>query len=500
MVNTPSSQPKPEPFPIPGVAIASHPSVILKVRDLRRWIDDLPLGNPPKAGQMLLQQLRLLVRDPQPGARFESLLELYNTPLRQLLPIVQERLPANPDSALPLDQLDDLLIELLTELAYGHLRIANESLVTGKAPSAETLFRAMRLLNDALNIQRLHYRRLETRLWQLLLSIFQQAEQLQVDRQRIEYTAQKQTDDPDSIHGLFFSALIISLCDPHHRRPSELLDWSRWTAGHTALLGLTILPQGAFAIPVDVSGTLSPLAGARIGRPGPETHYLATDRFLQQLQDDPTAVPGLHRALTDLIKGRKTPEQRQTPRQPCNHPYRLVHGLRNIHQRLTELTQGETASREAVPSVACRQINQSKFGAAFHLQGPLNPPLTVGEPILAEMDTASGPGTPVGFSASIRRLVSDEHQQIEIGVEKLQGRLVPLTIVGAAAERTRGDNHALLLATEAGKYTLLAAHSIYREGDVVATEGPSMRYKLRMLRLTATVQHTVSIEVDTTDG
>ena len=500
MVDAPSSPPKPKPFSIPALAIASHPGVMLAARELRRWIDDLPLANPPKASYLLLQQLRLLVRDPQPGARFGTLLRLYDAPLQQLLLIVNERLPTGPDSALPLDQLENLLVELLTELAYGHLRTANEMIAVGKAPATETLFRAMRLLDSAQHIQRQHYRPLVMEHWRLMLRVFQLAGQQQVTRERVEFAAQ-QTDDPDTIHGLFFRSLIISLCDPHHRRPSELRDWYRWTGVHTALLDLTVLPQGAFAIPLDISGTLSPLAGARAGRPGTETRYLATDRFLQCLQDESNSPQGLRQALADLIKGRKTSEQRQTERHPRNHPYRLLYGLRNIHQRLTELTQGAEPSMHALSPVACRQINQSKFGAAFQLQGPLNPPLTVGEPILAEAETSSGAATPVGFAASIRRLVSDERQQIEIGVEKLQGRLVPLTVIGAAAERARGDKQALLQhAMETGKHTLLAARSIYREGDIVAAEGPGMRYNLRMLGLSATIQHTAFIDVEPTDN
>ncbi|MGB5648672.1 MAG: hypothetical protein WBM59_01225, partial [Sedimenticolaceae bacterium] len=127
---------------------------MLAPRELRRWIDELPLANPPKAGNLLLQQLRLLVRDPRPGARFAALLDLYDGPLQQLLEVVRERIPANIDGAVPLDQLENLVIDLVTELAYGRLRIANDQLAAGKTPTTEILFDAMRLLDDALSIQR----------------------------------------------------------------------------------------------------------------------------------------------------------------------------------------------------------------------------------------------------------------------------------------------------------------------------------------------------------
>ena len=70
---------------------------------------------------------------------------------------------------------------------------------------------------------------------------------------------------PTHIDGLFFRALIIGLCDPHHQRPGDILAWHRWIGGHTDTLKLSVLSQGAFSIPIDTSGDLAPLTGARRG-------------------------------------------------------------------------------------------------------------------------------------------------------------------------------------------------------------------------------------------
>jgi hypothetical protein len=446
---------------------------------------------------MLLQHLRLLVRDPDPGSRLGQLLHLYETPVELLLPIAHERMLSDADNAVPLDQLEYVLVELLNELAFGHLRVANESLAAVKPPAAETLYRAMRLLDGAMNIERLHYYRLIPDNWRLLLSIFMHAEEQQVGDQPIRLST-RQPGEPDTIRGLFFRALLISMCDPHSRRPTEVQAWLQWIGAHTPSLDLTILPQGAFAVPVDIGGSQPPLASARRGKPGPDTRYLAVDGLLQQLRDDATAPDGLRRALNDVIKGRKTADQRRSARQPRNHPFHLLTGLRQIHSRLSQLTQGAANSAADLAYLPCLQVNQSSSGAAFHLQGPLNPPLTVGEPILAEADTRGAGGAAVGFTARIQRFVGDENDRIEIGVEKLLGRLVPVTITGAAAERRHGDTAALLLhAADTGQYTLLAARTVFRESDTITVEGPNLRYSLRMLRLSGAVQHTAYIDVET---
>jgi hypothetical protein len=500
MVNAPTTQPKPGSFEVPAPAVASHPDVILNPRDLRRLTESLPLANPVKAGNLLLHHLRLLTRDPRHYPKYGTLLELYHEPLRQLRSIVYERLPGNLDCAMPLDQLESLLVELLTELAYGYLRAANELLNAQKTPSVETLFHAMSLLDHALSVERLHYRRLSPRRWQLMLKLYLYAEQQQICDQPID-AKQHTEDEPDSIEALFFRALVMILCDPHNQTPKEVSAWHRWTADHAALLSLTVLPQGTFAIPIDISGERAPLTSARKSRPGPDTRYLAGDRFMQQLEDDDSAPAGLHRALIGLIKGRRTPEQRRAERQPRDHPYRLIHGMLNIHRRLDELTKGEVPSHDAATSVPCRQVNQSRFGSAFHLQGPISPPLGVGEVILAEAESSAGATAPVGFAARIRRAFSEDDRRIEIGVEKIQGRLIPVTILGAAAERSHGDKLALLQHdSDSGRYALLAARSVYREGDSVAVQGPSVRHNLRMLRLGGVVQNTAYIDVEPLDG
>jgi len=496
MKKAPSSQPSLDLFAIPGPAVARHPGVLIAPRELRRWLDTLPLGNPPSAAQMLLQQLRLLVRDPQPDNRFIGLLQMYDVPLARLLEVVEERLQGKTTSALPLDQLEYVLVELLSELAFGYLRTVNDLLVRGKPPATETLYSAMRLLDDAMAIQRQHYCRLVPEAWRLFTQIYRHAETQQVNRHPVDAKLHRR-GEPATIEALFFRALVIGLCDPHIYRPDQILGWHRWTTAHTHLLELGILPQGPFSIPVDLSGELAPLTGARRGKPGPEMRYLLTDGFLQRLQEDPGAPAALGQALVGLIKGRKSPEQRQSPRQPRNHPFLMMHGLRNIHTRLDALTRGGATADTPSAAIACRQINQSKSGAAFHLQGPLNPPLSVGEAILLEAVTGPQGGAAVGFAGQIRRLVTLDGQQIEIGVEKLQGRLVPLVITGSAAERLHGSNHALLQqALDSGQYTLLAPRTLYRQGDTLTAESATAELSLRMKRLLRTVQHTAFIDVE----
>lgn len=497
MVKPPLLDPNQGYFKVPAPSVARHPAAMLTPRDLRRWISGLPLANPPKAAQMLQQQLRLATRDPQPDARLPALLRVYAEPVEQLLEIVRERQEEGGEGISPLDQLEYSVIDLLNELAVGHLRTANEQFARGRQPAVETLYQAARLLDAALQIRRQHYFALPRDTWQLLLQIYRHAQATGINQQAVERPL-RGAHDPASIEGLFFRALVMTLCDPHHHRPDRLLTWQEWITQHVDLLALDILPQGAFAIPVDFSGELLPMAGARRGKPGPDMRYLTVERFLQRLDDDPQAPKGLRQALDDLFLGRKSPEQRQSPRQARNHPFSIYRGRSRIHARLTMLTQGADPGASPPQALACVQINQSRNGSAVRLQGPLDPPLAVGEPVLLEA-APSGGGAALGFAGIVRRIVALDGRSIEIGVEKLPGRLIPVTISGAAAQRLHGDTQALLQQiVESDQHRLLAPQMLYREGDTLTVEGATADYTLRVTGLLSTVQRTALLTVEPT--
>lgn len=497
-MNNPSTQPQQLPFALPDPAVARHPNVMLALREVRLWLDELPLGNPPRSAQQTLQHLRLLVRDPEPGPRLKALLDCYLPILERLQQIVETRVPAYADSALPLDQLEIPVLELLNELAFGYLRVCNDQLVLGKAPPLAILYRAATLLDDAATLASLHYYRPPLPQWQLLLHIYRLGEQLQINDQPAD-PKRPAVDGSDTLRGRFFAALLTACCDPHHQHPGRVRAWHDWILRHTEGLSLVVLPQGNAAIPVDISGQLAPLAAARFAKPGAETRYVTADPLMAALQADDTAPEDLLDALTDLIRARRAPEQRRAPRQPRNHPYQLLFGLHNIAHRLLSLNGDDDGPP---PTIAKgRQIDQSKTGAAFALTGPLHAPLTVGEPLLAEAETTGEHGAPIGFLARIRRLAMPPGQEIEIGVEKLPGRVMPVDVTGSAAERTRGDTSALLIQTRDPQgFMLIAPRRIFREGDLVAVEGPDVRHSLRMLGHAGGSQRLVYIDVEVVEA
>ena len=456
----------------------------------------LPMGNPPRAAQMLLQQLRLLVRDPEPGTKFSTLLDLYLGPVGRLLEIVTERFDDNVDLAVQMDQLESTLVDLLSEIALGKLRVANELSAAGKAVPTPLLYSTMDLLDKASTIERLHYCARNPARWRQMLSVFLYAEQRHADREAVPIPP-RSVDAPETIRGLFFRVLVIGLCDPHRHRPGDILRWHRWLGRHTADLSLALLPQGAFSIPVDISGEMEPLTAARRGKPGAEMRYLSAESFLEHLKADAEAPEGLYLAIDDLVRGRKASDQRASPRCELRHPFRLLYGVRTVHARLEQLGMGRGADAPPAVPIDATQINQSKTGAAFVLAGPVQPPLAVGETVLAEADNPRPGGGPIGFVARIQRVVSKDDGSIEIGVARLPGRMVPVHLSGGTAERARGDTYALLQQVpDTGAFRLIAASAIFRERESVTVEGVNLRLDLTMLKLHPVTRRLGYIEVE----
>jgi hypothetical protein len=493
-VTASASLPDPGLFPLPELSVARHPAVILAPRRLKRWIGELPLANPQRTADLLLQQLGLLVHDPQPGPKLSALLGLHAEPVAQLLAILLQRMRVDAENALPMDPRERQLVDILLTLGDGYLRTFNEALLVGRAPPAEDLYTAAWAFDQALGIERLRYRPAAQAQWQRLLKVFLCAEGHGLGDRTLPEERRRE-GEAATVRAIFFRALVIGLSDPHRQRPSEMLAWAAWLTEHGAALELSQQPRGSHPIPVDLGPRSAP-PGARRVEPGPDTRYLLTDDLLRLAT---AGAPGLHVALLDLAEGRHQRDLRRSPRRSSARGYRILPGLRNISRRLDELS-GAATGQTSSNAWDARQLDQSKRGAAFVVAAAIKPPLMIGAPILAEV-AEPGQTAAVGFAALVRRVVSTDEGRFEIGVEKLQGRIVPVKVATVTGGRSYVDPHGLLLHPPGQEgLVLLAPRAWYRHDDLVAAEGPATRYRLRMTGLRAAAHNIALIDVEPDDS
>jgi hypothetical protein len=111
----------------------------------------------------------------------------------------------------------------------------------------------------------------------------------------------------------------------------------------------------------------------------------------------------------------------------------MYRGLYEIHQRLTEapLDAPAPAPGRGIP---CRQTNRSASGAAVIVRHERRRAVLAGDFVLLE-SAQDEPAT--RYVARVRRLLRRGGDQLEIGVERLSGELVPVRI-GEAANGVHG--------------------------------------------------------------
>jgi hypothetical protein len=216
------------------------------------------------------------------------------------------------------------------------------------------------------------------------------------------------------------------------------------------------------------------------------------DEFFRQLQRQGLSNDGgilshwLLDSLRVLAQGSEHEQQRQHARNRRSADYQFFHGLELIHERLSDLQSDAAAgpSQAGYPDsmvveeimdflpesgTPCRQVDHSVEGGRFILQaGTPVPP--VGSWVLFEAGDAPGAQSAVGFVGQVKRHLYFDNGGSEIGVEKLHGSLIPVSIGVAGA-------HALLQADrEKQDYLLIAPGGTFRPSARKTLHGRNKDY------------------------
>lgn len=106
---------------------AKRPKPYIKPKQFRHWLLGLPVGNPTKSAQIVLRQLKVLNQSRYPYAERIQLLDAIRPSVRQFLislkqPLRRAQLPLSEDNL----AIEQLIQNLLTEIAHGYKLIANE--------------------------------------------------------------------------------------------------------------------------------------------------------------------------------------------------------------------------------------------------------------------------------------------------------------------------------------------------------------------------------------
>jgi len=448
--------PNPDPFENPLVEINPPP--------LRQWATALPFANPDQLSEAVLTNLIRLNRFPGLVRKRDELMEIYDTPVQRLLHGSGAHRGAAPTRSLR---------RVMLEMAYGYSHLANEC-IGGKANRknqerlTRAIYHAMKFYVheylyacDEFDCRASHTYREVSRLATY-------AEEQNIHHTPIDEDAPADTER--TIEQQFKRFLLLRLLDPCHLQQGEAricFDYLDSLAGYARIKPLEREIERTGHYVIDRLGEVPPTL---FEPEGAET--LAQPRFalfdlnpvsqqihqhLRGLERSGEQKPDSMQRLTTqevtnllarMLKSWHIRLQRESERHTTSGEVSVWTGLNNIHLYLTRdeqpletedeaqnseitLNPVETTSRRPSrnpnqPQFFARRYNQSRSGVALHLSLSPNTPSLVGELVLVSLKSNLAISEwKIGI---VKRALNRQNEALEIGVQFVQGRIVPITL------------------------------------------------------------------------
>ncbi len=450
--------PTPDPF--------ENPLVETNPATLRQWATALPFANPDQLSEAVLTSLVRLNRFPGAVRRRDELMEVYSTPVLRLL-----HGSASRKGSGSLHHLRRVMLEM----AYGYSHIANECLAS-KA-SRKNMDRLKLAIYYAIKFYLQEYLYACEEFDCRTLHTYREVSRLRTfaEEQKIHLIPVDEGDHPDverSIEQQYNRFLLLRLLDPCHLQEGEpricfeYLDTVASFA-HCIPPGRDIDSSGHYV--VDRLGEVSPSLFEPDG-----LENLAQPRFtlfnlnpvsqrihqlLRSLERSEELRPICMNRLTTqeitnllarMLKSWHIRLQRESERHTTSGQVSLWTGLQNIYSYLTrderpvseeeaeessEITMTQAQSLQSLnydpakPQLTARRFNQSRSGVALHLTINPNTPSMVGELILISLQAGAGINEwKIGI---VKRALNRQGGTLEIGVQFIQGRVVPVSLQSA---------------------------------------------------------------------
>ncbi|MDJ0807653.1 MAG: hypothetical protein QNJ78_12565 [Gammaproteobacteria bacterium] len=444
----------PEPDPFENPLVETHPG------QLRQWAAGLPIANPEQLAEALITSLSRLNRFPGQVKKRDELMGIYLSPSTRL-----QHVSADEKKSLPIK----LKRQLMQEMAYGFLHLINACLT--EHPTEKLRNRLAGYVYLTIKFITLEYlfacQEYDCRgqsAKKELMRLYTLAEALELHE-----TPQDDAEQPvATIAHLTKLSLLLSLLDPCHLQQGEV---------HIVFGYLNQFADIARFSPLDTSAEVSGhYVIDRLGEVPPQLfdpdgiEGLATSRFclfdllpvsqrlhqhLRIIEQPNNLKPGGLEGLSSLsaanlvrrmLKSWHIRLRRDSERHETSGQVRLTLGIQAIHRLLSKeetsdapapedsdafsvtLDSGGLHNQQAQveQTLLSNRFNQSRSGVALHLGLPLENPPRVGEiALLSKPGSRKREDTKIGI---IRRALLRDDSLLEIGIQFINGRIVPLSI------------------------------------------------------------------------
>ncbi len=493
---------------IPALDSRKNPETIVRLNDLKSWVDDLPYANPHGMMQEVLSSLKLLNRHPARLPLRPNLMMLYMEPFLGIIELARKIRCQDRNSHGPNKKERELLAmasAICTEMAYGFKHIVVDEIRSAIkiAPDQCSLYihLAMLCLSKGLLLDMTAYQPESRTAWREIYQLFIRAQQLGIAHQEITNAVPKAGYEV-SILNTFKCILLTSILDASRLTPSEIwgtYDYLCWYAKNARITSIEQAAphSGNYLIPRD--GTEKPTlfdADNPPSNPGKymvlETHRLniVISRHLDIILDSSSSpIRGCEKLTPDtkrhILKQmlhiwHNNPKRRHERKEKFDR-ISCAFGVGSAYHFLKEGTmripymESEhegTESNQNMPgpeltdilmTYECRQENISASGMMILSSDQSIAKLRIGQMVVTESMIGEKPlPLKVGI---VRRITQRDQNTMEFGIQFLPGKLRAAT----ALPEIFGRQHAadmqpcvVLELSEDKPKALITPHLIYQ--------------------------------------
>ncbi|MEO7743294.1 MAG: hypothetical protein ABIR98_10175 [Usitatibacter sp.] len=437
---------------IPADRTAPPKDLEIRPKQVKAWIDTLPLQQSLDAGRRLCVHLAAVNRAKLDTDVRLDILEIYRpyaaTMLEDLDAVYSKAaLPLSPRAREALTLARDFAAELATGYK---IAISEKSgkLFGGKKQLPLLVMRAIEYMAAGLLASYKAYTPAPARLWNEIHQLYVHAEQEGIARQPAD------PDNKASVADAYCEALLLSLTDPYRLAQGDAEKVIAQMRGYRGLATLGqarpgTSPGGHFLVPCDTDRPPKPLLSANDDTGGPNWRLLDTNAIVDKLRMKKTAMetgnvsatmskamgPEGLALVAKLITLWGDPPKRSSRRDPAEMTVAIAAGLKavshfvSLEPKLDLATEDEMLRRgitmplfalpmddasQPIPVFEWDVVNQSRGGIKVRRRGPTQQPIAVGELV-----GIKSPGKAHWTIGVVRWITIFDEGGIEFGVQYL---------------------------------------------------------------------------------
>jgi len=470
-----------------------NPEAILNPKEVRQWLDTLPILNPDPTVRQITEAIESINLQKITAKKRNLILhEYWKTVLQTYPSLSTDALNRYSLKEEKRNQLQVQTTRLCIALADGYKIIIRDALKDGSAAKNESIFLSLYHAMEALSLATLNcYRTYKTtpkNLYQDIHQIYLLSEHLgllnhEMDNNYLNLSA-------SSIGNMYRQIMTLAFLDPFHM-PSgiaeRLYDRLSRYAEYCTILSRVPDQDSNEIFAVDLTTDEAPRAIYKISThknmqtprlfdTHPLTNKIKAEVTVLQSETGASNPTSEIQLLNRLIPPEKEKLTRKAERIDSDRSCKVTFGIDAVYHFLTlskqELTQVLESSADnfgSYPLEPWTINNESKNGFSLTNQDTTRHDVRVGD-LIGLLSESSSKGESQGRIATIKWIQNDQDHHINIGVELIHGNILP-----AVCRLTEGSDankifSAIFISSDtlgSNPATLLTPKSIYRRGQVM---------------------------------